>query len=79
MNTKKQNLWKTNTVVDTGSPDSEYLHYPLDVEGVTLAVSLDVDGVTLEDVTQHNFCITLLILLLVLSMKKKLKNTKRNQ
>ena len=79
MNTKKQNLWKTNTVVDTGSPDSEYLHYPLDVEGVTLAVSLDVDGVTLEDVAQHNFCITLLILLLVLSMKKKLKNAKRNQ
>ena len=79
MNTKKQNLWKTNTVVDTGSADSEYLYYPLDVEGVTLAGSLDVDGITLEDITQHNFCITLLLLLLVLSMKKKLKNVKKNQ
>ena len=31
---------KTNTVVNAASSDTEYLYYPLDVEGVTLKVSL---------------------------------------
>ena len=30
----------TNTVVNAGPPDTEYLYYPLDVEGVTLKGSL---------------------------------------
>ena len=31
---------KTNTVVNAGPPDTEYLYYPLDVDGVTLKGSL---------------------------------------
>ena len=38
---KKVKILKTNTpAVNAGPPDREYLHYPLDVEGVTLNGSL---------------------------------------
>ena len=40
MDTKLKKIWKTNTVVNAGPPDTEYLYYPLDVEGVTLKGSL---------------------------------------
>ena len=35
MDTKKK-IWNTNTAVNAGTPDTEHLYYPLDVEGVTL-------------------------------------------
>ena len=37
---KEKNLKKSNTVVNAGPPDTKYLYYPLDVEGVTLKGSL---------------------------------------
>ena len=37
---KSKNLKKTMSVVNAGSPDTECLYYPLDVEGVTLKGSL---------------------------------------
>ena len=41
MNKKSKNLKKpTMSVVNAGPPDAEYLYYPLDVEGVTLKLSL---------------------------------------
>ena len=41
MNKKSKNLKKpTLSVVNAGPPDTEYLYYPLDVEGVTLKGSL---------------------------------------
>ena len=41
MNKKSKNLKKpTLSVVNAGPPDREYLYYPLDVESVTLKVSL---------------------------------------
>ena len=40
MDTKKKKIWKTNPVVNADLPDTEYLYYPLDVEGVTLKGSL---------------------------------------
>ena len=41
MNKKSKNLKKpTLSVVNAGPPDTEYLYYPLDVEGVTLKSSL---------------------------------------
>ena len=36
---KKKNL-KANTDANSGPPDTAYLYYPLDVEGVTLKGSL---------------------------------------
>ena len=36
MDTKKEKIYKTNIVVNAGPPDTECLHYPLDMEGVTL-------------------------------------------
>ena len=38
--TKKKKIQKTNTDVNAGPPDTVYLYYPLDVEGVTLKGSL---------------------------------------
>ena len=38
--TKKEKKSKTNTDVNAGPPDTAYLYYPLDVEGVTLKGSL---------------------------------------
>ena len=32
---KQKKSLKTNTVVNAGPPDTEYLHYPLNVGGVT--------------------------------------------
>ena len=41
MNKKSKNLKKpTLSAVNAGPPDTEYLYYPLDVEGVTLKGSL---------------------------------------
>ena len=41
MNKKSKNLKKpTLSVVNAGPPDTEYLYYPLDREGVTLKGSL---------------------------------------
>ena len=41
MKEKSKNLKKpTLSVVNAGPPDTEYLYYPLDVEGVTLKGSL---------------------------------------
>ena len=41
MNKKSKNLKKpTMSVVNVGPPDTEYLYYPLEVEGVTLKGSL---------------------------------------
>ena len=41
MNKKSKDLKKpTLSVVNAGPPDTEYLYYPLDVEGVTLKGSL---------------------------------------
>ena len=41
MNKKSKNLKKpTMSVVNAGPPDTEYLYYPLEVEGVTLKGSL---------------------------------------
>ena len=37
---KRKKSKKSNTVVNAGPPDIEYLYYPLDVEGVTLKGSL---------------------------------------
>ena len=37
---KRKKSKNTNTVVNAGPPDTEYLYYPLDVEGVTLKSSL---------------------------------------
>ena len=37
---KKEKNLKKNTVVNAGSPDIEYLYYPVDVEGVTVKGSL---------------------------------------
>ena len=37
---KEKKIQNTNTVVDAGPPDTEYLYYPLDVESVTLKGSL---------------------------------------
>ena len=37
---KQKKSLKTNTVVNTGPPDTEYLYYPLDVKGVTQKGSL---------------------------------------
>ena len=37
---KRRKSKKSNTVVNAGPPDTEYLYYPLDVEGVTLKGSL---------------------------------------
>ena len=37
---KRKKSKKSNTVVNTGSPDTAYLYYPLGVEGVTLKGSL---------------------------------------
>ena len=33
---KRKKSKNTNTVVNAGPPDTEYLYHPLDVEGVTL-------------------------------------------
>ena len=33
---KRKKSKNSNTVVNAGPPDTEYLYYPLDVEGVTL-------------------------------------------
>ena len=40
MNKKSKNLKKALPVVNAGPPDTEYLYYPLHVEGVTLKGSL---------------------------------------
>ena len=41
MNKKTKNLKKTTlSFVNVGHPDTEYLHYPLDVQGLTLKGSL---------------------------------------
>ena len=40
MDTKKKKILNTNTFVNADPPDTEYLYYPLDVEGVTLKGSL---------------------------------------
>ena len=41
MNKKSKNLKNpTLAAVNAGPPDTEYLYYPLDVEGVNLKVSL---------------------------------------
>ena len=38
---KKVKIWKIQQfIVNAGLPDTEYLYYPLDVEGVFLKVSL---------------------------------------
>ena len=37
---KRKKSKNTNTVVNAGPPDTEYLYYPLDVEGDTLKDSL---------------------------------------
>ena len=37
---KRKKSKNTNTVVNAGPADTEYLYYPLDVEGVTLKGSL---------------------------------------
>ena len=37
---KQKKYLKTNTVVNAGPPDTEYLYYPLNVEGVTQKGSL---------------------------------------
>ena len=37
---KIKNLKANTVVVNAGPPDTEYLYYPLDVEGVTLKGSL---------------------------------------
>ena len=37
---KRKKSKNTNTVVNAGPPDTEYLYYPLDVEGATLKGSL---------------------------------------
>ena len=37
---KHKKYLKTNTVVNAGPPDTEYLYYPLNVEGVTQKGSL---------------------------------------
>ena len=37
---KKENLKQKNTAVNAAPPDTEYLYYPLDVEGITLKGSL---------------------------------------
>ena len=37
---KRKKSKNTNTVVNVGPPDTEYLYYLLDVEGVTLKGSL---------------------------------------
>ena len=37
---KEKKSKKSNTVVNAGFPDTEYLYYPLDVEGFTLKGSL---------------------------------------
>ena len=37
---KRKKSKNTNTVVNAGLTDTEYLYYPLDVEGVTLKGSL---------------------------------------
>ena len=37
---KRKKSKKSNTVVNVGPPDTEYLYYPLDEEGVTLKGSL---------------------------------------
>ena len=37
---KKEENLKNPTLVNAGPPDTEYLYYPLDVEGVTLKGSL---------------------------------------
>ena len=39
-NGHKKTPKNTNTVVNAGPQDTEYLYYPLDVEGVTLKGSL---------------------------------------
>ena len=36
MDTKKKENKNNNNTVNAGPPDTEYLHYPLDVGGVTL-------------------------------------------
>ena len=40
MHTKREKIQKPNTVVNAGPPETEYLYYALDVEGVTLKGSL---------------------------------------
>ena len=37
---KQKKYLKTNTVVNAGPPDTEYLYYPINVEGVTQKGSL---------------------------------------
>ena len=37
---KQKKSLKTNTVVNAGPPDTEYLYYPLNAEGVTQKGSL---------------------------------------
>ena len=37
---KQKKSLKTNTVVNAGPPDTEYLYYPLNVEGITQKGSL---------------------------------------
>ena len=37
---KRKKSKNTNTVVNAGPTDTEYLYYPVDVEGVTLKGSL---------------------------------------
>ena len=36
----EKKIQKTDTVVNAGAPDTEYLYYPLDVEGASLKDSL---------------------------------------
>ena len=37
---KKEKIQKTNTIVNAGPTDIEYLYYPINLEGVTLKGSL---------------------------------------
>ena len=38
MDIKKKKISKTNIVVHAGPPDTECLHYPLDMKGVNLII-----------------------------------------
>ena len=73
---KRRKSKKSNTVVNAGPPDTEYLYYPLDVEDVTLKgshscqlVQDDNDNKN-KNFHQCNFHITVVIILLVLNKKK---------
>ena len=45
MDTKKKKIYKTNIVVNGGPPDTGYLYYTADVEGITLKDSLLPDSI----------------------------------